>query len=70
MPTRRTAGAERIGDLSPEMVNLLIGHGKWNPFMELHVTEEQVEAAWRLYGGALRAEAQRRGVELPATRRA
>lgn len=69
MPTKRTAGPGRIGDLSPAMVDLLLtGTSQADPFLEFEVRPEQIEAAWSLYGGALRAEAQRRGIVLSESR--
>lgn len=71
MPRKRTAGAGRIGDLSPAMVELVLtGTSTIDPFLEFEQHDGEVEAAWRLYGGALRAEALRRGIELPESRRA
>jgi len=63
MPKLRTAGPVRIGDLSPATVDVVLeGTSAADPFMEFLISASQVEAAWRLYGPALLAEARRRGL--------
>jgi hypothetical protein len=52
-----------VTGLSAAMVDVLLtGDSEIDPFLMFVVTAEQIEAAWRLYGPQLRAEAKRRGL--------
>jgi hypothetical protein len=66
MPRKRSrTETPRIGNLSAAMVDLLLlGDSVDDPFLCFDVQADQIAAAWRLYGDALRVEARRRG--LPA----
>jgi hypothetical protein len=65
MATKRRTTDGTIPGLEPAMVDyLLTGSSELDPWIEWFVTEEEVDAAWRLYGPQLRAEAARRGIEV------